>query len=374
MPDFNQQDLAGARFRFVRLRDARFHEVDLSGAVIRGAYASSLELAGDFGKLLVNGVDVMPLVEAELNRRDPDRAAMRPSDPAGFRRAWQILERRWQQTVDRARELPEPLLHERVDGEWSFIETLRHLSFATDAWVVRAVLGEAVPWHPLDLPHDDMPDSPGVPRDRDARPSLDEVLAVRAGRTATMRRVLAELTDEKLDSSTEPVTEPGYPEPESYSVRDCLSTILNEEWEHHTFAERDLAVLTPVVVAATWAWVRDGRLLVVRPAGQDAFFLPGGTPEAGETLAETTAREVEEETGLRVPAGRFTQVLETVLPAYGRPGTNVRLVCFTAPPDAVPDREPVPTSEIEEVAWITAADAHRCAPALQAVIPQLLPA
>jgi hypothetical protein len=34
------------------------------------------------------------------------------------------------------------LLHESVAGEWSFTETLRHLVFATDAWVRRAVLGD----------------------------------------------------------------------------------------------------------------------------------------------------------------------------------------------------------------------------------------
>jgi hypothetical protein len=31
---------------------------------------------------------------------------------------------------------------------------------------------------------------------------------------------------------TEPVMEPGYPEPESFAVRRCLQAILNEEWEH----------------------------------------------------------------------------------------------------------------------------------------------
>jgi hypothetical protein len=42
-------------------------------------------------------------------------------------------------------------------------------------------LAEPSPWDPLDLPHDEMPDEPSVPRDRGARPSLDEVLALRAG-------------------------------------------------------------------------------------------------------------------------------------------------------------------------------------------------
>ena len=135
------------------------------------------------------------------------------------------------------------LLHERVEGEWSFIETLRHLVFATDAWVKRAILGEPSPWDPLDLPHDEMPDEPCVPRDRGARPSLGEVLALRANRMATVRRVIADLTDEKLAAMTAPVMEPGYPEPDSFAVRRCLQAILNEEWKHRLYAERDFDVL-----------------------------------------------------------------------------------------------------------------------------------
>ena len=193
--------------------------------------------------LRVNGVDVVPLVEAELNRRYPDRVKMRPADAGGFREAWDILERLWQRTVERARGMPAETLHERVEGEWSFIETLRHLVFATDAWVKRAILGEPSPWDPLDLPHDDMADEPSVPRDLDARPSLDEVLARRADRMATVRQVIAGLTDEKLAGLTKPVVEPGYPEPESFAVRRCLQAILTEEWEHRLYAERDLDVL-----------------------------------------------------------------------------------------------------------------------------------
>jgi hypothetical protein len=88
-----------------------------------------------------------------------------------------------------------------------------------------------------------MPDLPGVPRDRDARPSLDEMLALRADRMATVRHVLADLTDERLAGVTEPVMEPGYPEPESFAVRRCLQAILTEEWEHRLYAERDLDLL-----------------------------------------------------------------------------------------------------------------------------------
>jgi hypothetical protein len=168
---------------------------------------------------------------------------MAATDPAGFGEAWGILERLWQQTVQRARGMPPELLHERVEGEWSFIQTLRHLVFATDAWVRRAILGEPSPWHPLDLPHDEMRDRPGVPRDRNAQPSLEEVLALRADRMATVRQLIADLSDEQLAGMTEPVLEPGYPESESFPVRGCLLNILNEEWEHRLYAERDLDVL-----------------------------------------------------------------------------------------------------------------------------------
>ena len=256
MTDFTHQDLTGSQFDDVYLTGARFHDVDLTnarfslvdmtGVTIRGALLANVEVSGDIENLRINGVDVVPLVEAELNRRYPGRAKMRPADAEGFREAWAILERLWPQTVERARRMPPEMLHERVDGEWSFIETLRHLVFATDAWVKRAILGEPSPWHPLDLPHDEMPDEPSVPRDRDARPSLDEVLALRADRMATVRQVIADLTDERLAAMTEPVTEPGYPEPESFPVRRCLQAIVNEEWEHRLYAERDFDALERV--------------------------------------------------------------------------------------------------------------------------------
>ena len=211
---FEDVYLTGSRFHDVDLTNARFHLVDLTGAVIRGAALVNVDISGEIENLRVNGVDVAPLVEAELNRRYPDRVKMRPTDAEGFREAWKILERLWEQTVERARQMAPELLHERVEGEWSFIETLRHLVFATDAWVKRAILGEPTPWDALDLPHDEMPDEPSVPRDRDARPSLAEVLALRADRMVMVRQVIGDLTDEKLAGMTKPVLEPGYPEPE----------------------------------------------------------------------------------------------------------------------------------------------------------------
>jgi hypothetical protein len=88
-----------------------------------------------------------------------------------------------------------------------------------------------------------MPDTPGVPRDRAARPSLDEVLALRRDRMGTVRELVDGLTDERLAGVTEPVDGPGWPPTGSYPVRECLQTVLVEEWEHRLYAERDLDAL-----------------------------------------------------------------------------------------------------------------------------------
>ena len=60
-----------------------------------------------------------------------------------------------------------------------------------------------------------------------------------AERRAQIHGVLAG-TEQSLAADTTPVEGPGWPEPRSYPVRHCLLVVLNEEWEHHRFAVRDL--------------------------------------------------------------------------------------------------------------------------------------
>jgi hypothetical protein len=155
-----------------------------------------------------------------------------------------VVEQLWAGTVERAERLDPELLHEHVDGEWSFIETLRHLAFATDSWVGRVVLGDPSPWHHLGLPWDEMPDTEGIPRDRLARPSLDVAVALRDDRMQVVRRVVDDLTDARLSETVVVPAGPGWPPAgEEFTVREALSVVLNEEWWHRQFAERDLAVL-----------------------------------------------------------------------------------------------------------------------------------
>ena len=248
------QDLTGSRFERVDLQGSTFSTVLLNGVTIQNAdlhrvTMSGVEIVdstinGDIQNLVINDVDVAPLIEAELDRRYPDRPKFRPSTADGFREAWDVNERLWAATVERARRLEPAQLHESVNGEWSFIQTLRHLAFASESWVGRCLLGDPTPWHPLSLPWDQMQPREGVPWDRDARPSLEEALALRHGAMALVRRVVDDLTDELLAERTKPLVGPGWPdEGETFPVSECLLIVLNEEWHHRLFAERDLAVI-----------------------------------------------------------------------------------------------------------------------------------
>jgi hypothetical protein len=268
MTDFTEQDLGGSTFRRVNLAGASFREarltdldirdVDLSRTRVRAAYLDGvrmtgvevpdLEIYGELGRLLVNGVDVVPLVDAELNRRMPERALMSPTDLVGFRTAFATLDGLWATTVEKARAMPPEALHEQVDEEWSFVETLRHLGFAHACWVDGVVLADPSPWHPLDLPWDQAPEVEGVPWDRDVRPSLEDVLEVRVARRATVQRVLDDLDDAGLAREVSSAT-PFMTDAEGLTVAQCLTVVLSEEWEHRLYAERDLAALASGTLA-----------------------------------------------------------------------------------------------------------------------------
>jgi hypothetical protein len=199
-------------------------------------------------------VQVAPLIEAELTRREPARALRRATDPAGLRAAWTALEHSWATTYGRVAAMPAGTVDVSVEQEWSFAETLRHLVFATDGWL-GAIRGQDRPFHPWGIPFtelfefiDGSPADIGI--DQGAEPSYGEVLDLRAGRVARVRDFLAGVSPEQL---TKEVVGPIWEGGERLSVLRCLWVILNEECEHHRFAERDLDLIeagSPLVGAA----------------------------------------------------------------------------------------------------------------------------
>ncbi len=235
-------DLQGAEFVDANLRGARFVRADLAGVVMRGVEVQRADIDAPWlfhggGYLRVNGVDVIPLVEAELNRRFPGRADRRASDPDGLRAAWATLERTWAATLARDAALPAGTVDVSVSGEWSFAQTLRHLVLATDAWLRRAILEVEQPFHPLGQTGPEAADD-GLDLSifTTGTPSYAEVLEVRAGRVAMVRDFLATVTSEELAAVRKNPWEPEYQE----TTVACLHVILQEEREHHRYAVRDL--------------------------------------------------------------------------------------------------------------------------------------
>ena len=235
----------GARFDVADLRGARFTDCDLTGVTIRDGWLVNVSISGYLSNLTVNGVDVTDFVSAELDRRHPERVQFRSVRTADDVRAmWETIERLWAGALERAGRLPAAALAERVDEEWSFAETLRHLVFITDAWASRTVLDEPMPYHPLGLPQSWYPaaDAAALGIDLSAQPGYAEILAVRADRMAVMRRIVTGLTGDGLGRLCERSPAPGYPD-EERTVIDCISVVMDEEIEHYRFAVRDLAVL-----------------------------------------------------------------------------------------------------------------------------------
>jgi len=243
--DGNNAVHRAATFMVADLAGARFVDCDLSGVKIVDGCLVDVDVSGYVERLVVNGVDVTGYVESELDRRHPERVQLREiRDADGFRAMWQTVESMWSETTERALRLPEAAVHERVAGEWSFVETLRHLVFITDSWVSRTVLDEERPFHRLALPQTayNPVDAAALGMDVDAQPSLAEVLDARADRQAVVRRILETLSDADLGRMCARSPAPGYPEGDR-PVAECLAVTMEEECEHHRFASRDLGVL-----------------------------------------------------------------------------------------------------------------------------------
>jgi DinB superfamily/Pentapeptide repeats (8 copies) len=231
-----------AQFVDVNMSGALFREVDLSGVRMRGVYLENADIDGAINGLRVNGVEVAPLIKAELDRMHPERTKLRPTDAAGALEAWAAAEAMWEPTMARAAALTDEQVHRSVDDEWSFVDTLRHLVFARDLWFGHAVLGLDHPFHPLGLPHTGNNDFAGIGLDLDARPSLAEIAQVRAERSAQLKSYLDTQTDEDFLRVRTPAALPwraSKPRP----ARDCLQVVFNEEWAHHQFAIRDLDII-----------------------------------------------------------------------------------------------------------------------------------
>lgn len=233
-------EFEGATFVRVSLKGARIRFSDVSGVTMRGVDVGGLDIDSHdlaFGSLLVNGVDVVPLVEAELDRRFPGRELQKSQSPDGLREGWVAVQAAWQETVTST---PRDLVDAHVEDEWSLAQTLRHLVLATDAWLRGAVLRIEQPFHEIGQVFTGA-ESMGFDTSifRTDQPAFDEVLEVRAERQQQVTDFLAAATPELL---AEPRDDP-WGSDWRPTVGDCVRVILEEEWAHLRYVQRDLALL-----------------------------------------------------------------------------------------------------------------------------------
>ena len=227
-------DLAGAVFWGADLSGARFRDVNLTNAKISHAWLVNVDIDALVDTVVINGVDVT----AYVNERDPWyplRAMLRPTDAEAMGAAWAALEDEWTKTVTQAHSLPEDALHESVNGEWSFVQTVRHLVFAMDKWFTAPVLGDG--FHPIGLPNSGSVDFPWPGLDDDLTPSVSDVLAVHADRARRLGDYLASVATTELARPME-VLENG-----TNPLQECIYTVFEEVFWHTRYARRDLAQL-----------------------------------------------------------------------------------------------------------------------------------
>lgn len=227
-------DLAGSVFWGADLKGARFRDVDLTGARIDHAWVLDVEIDALVDRLVVNGVDVTAYVH-ERDPWQPLRRWTRVTTTEEIQAGWPVLEAAWVDAVARARALPDEALHESVDGEFSFVQTLRHLVFAVDKWCTAPILGG--PFEPMGLPNTGSLEFPFPGLDLATEPTVDAAVAAWEDRAAKVGAFVATLGPGDVDRVVE-VLENG-PHP----IHECLGTVYEEAFWHLRYADRDLATL-----------------------------------------------------------------------------------------------------------------------------------
>jgi hypothetical protein len=241
--EFVEADMTSARFRLARLDGVRFDQSFMPGAVMRGVDLTDADLDGEITGLRVNGVDVAPLVEAELNRRYPGRDRARSADLGEQRASLDGALRAWDAHLERVSTMPAGTVDVSVDGEWSTAQTLRHLVFAMDGWIRYGLRGIDDAFWYAGLPFTEYePEVAALGVDLAAEPTLEETLAAHADRVAQVYTLYDDLagTDVTADAPRLP---PWAPEGTTRAVHQSLGVVAREHWAHLQFAERDLTTL-----------------------------------------------------------------------------------------------------------------------------------
>ncbi|MFE4393287.1 MULTISPECIES: NUDIX hydrolase [Streptomycetaceae] len=126
--------------------------------------------------------------------------------------------------------------------------------------------------------------------------------------------------------------------------------------------------MAALIDKVAWIHLENGLVLSTRSHGKDAYYLPGGKREPGESDLDTLCREIEEELSVAVvrDSAALLGVFEAQAHGHGQ-GVVVRMTCYTAAYEGVL----APASEIAELVWLTYADRHRTSPVDRIIFDRL---
>lgn len=110
-----------------------------------------------------------------------------------------------------------------------------------------------------------------------------------------------------------------------------------------------------IVDKLAWIYIKDRKLLGTRSYGKEAYYIPGGKREKGESDHQALIRELKEELTIDLLPETLKYLGTFNAQAHGKPeGIMVQMTCYTADFKGIM----TPSAEVEEFYWLEHKDRH----------------
>ncbi len=108
-----------------------------------------------------------------------------------------------------------------------------------------------------------------------------------------------------------------------------------------------------------WIYLKDKKILSTLSKGKDTFYIPGGKREENEIDEETLIRECKEELTVNIKRNTIKYYGTFEAQAHGKAeGIIVKMTCYMADFEG----ELEPSSEIQEMKWLSYCDLDKISP------------
>lgn len=106
-------------------------------------------------------------------------------------------------------------------------------------------------------------------------------------------------------------------------------------------------------------YLKDGKILSTLSKGKDTYYIPGGKREGKETDVQTLIRECKEELNIDIIKDTIKYYGTFEAQAHGKAeGILVKMTCYMASFEG----NVQPSSEIQEIKWLTYNDLNKISP------------